>query len=209
MEQPLLFTTHKISTKETAMADTTKHHTTLLPSSVFPKIEVEQVGGGKIDLQASGKAKLIHVYRGGFCPFCVGTIKHLVEEYASLQKNDIELVVVSADLKEVAEKTVKDLNVNFPVGYGLTVEQLVELGVFVSTPTNYIAQKHMFAEPAVFLLTPDNKIKYVAYGSAPPLARPNVPQILGAYLWAKEEAVKRPEFASVVWGSVDTNNLKK
>jgi hypothetical protein len=44
----------------------------LVPGSAFPSTKVSLVGGGETDLAAAGKYKLVVVFRGAFCPFCIG-----------------------------------------------------------------------------------------------------------------------------------------
>lgn len=46
----------------------------VIPGSVFPTISLPNVNGdGKISLNSeNGRDKLIVVYRGQFCPFCIG-----------------------------------------------------------------------------------------------------------------------------------------
>jgi hypothetical protein len=71
----------------------------------------------------------------------------------------------------------------------------------MSDPTNYIEQTHPFAEPAYFVLSPENIIKYVTIASHPMGGRINVDALLTDYNWSIQRAKEAPEFASVYWGS--------
>lgn len=48
----------------------------ILPGSIFPDISLPLVGGGRAQLRADGRPKLLVVYRGAFCPFCKGKGLH-------------------------------------------------------------------------------------------------------------------------------------
>ena len=123
------------------------------------------------------------------------------ERLDKLAAAGIEVIAVSADTQDVAEKFVADKAVKFPIAFGLTVPAIRALGLYVSSPTNYISQTQQFSEPAFFLLTPDNKIKYAAVASFPMGGRVDVDTLLAGFNWSLANAKEHPEFASVVWGS--------
>jgi len=139
-----------------------------------------------------------------FCPFCRGTIKGLKGEFQKLVEAHIDVVIASADLLDAAKKLVaeNDGSLPFPVGYGLTVDQLKTIGTYISSPTHYIEQKHQFSEPAWFLLTPEGKIKYLDYGSAPFTGRPVVDNLIAGHNFSEKRKLEVPEFGGYVWGSV-------
>jgi len=172
------------------------------PGSRFPDIRLSVVGGGEASLAASeGRPKLIVVYRGAFWPFCQGSLTEINNKLGDLEASNFDVIAVSADKQDVAEKLVRDLNLRFPVAYGLEEDVMRVLGLYVSDPTNYIEQKHRFAEPGYFVLNPENQLKYVALSSHPMGGRVNVDALLAGYNWSQGRIKEAPEFASVFWGS--------
>ena len=55
----------------------------------------------------------------------------------------------------------------FKIGAGLTETQMRALGLYVSSPTDYIEQSFNFAEAAYFYLTADGLMKYIDVSSHP------------------------------------------
>ena len=83
----------------------------LVPGQKLPTVTLPLVGGGEVELGATegNKSKLLVVYRGQFCPFCLGTLKgHLQEKLGELAANGVDLLCVSADPLNVATKFVAD-----------------------------------------------------------------------------------------------------
>ncbi len=104
---------------------------------------------------------------------CIGTLQEVNSKIAALREAGIEVVAVSADKEDVASALVGELSLSFPVVYGLEEDVMHELGLYVSDPTNYIAQSHRFAEPGYFFLTSTSKIQYVSIASHPMGGRVN------------------------------------
>eukprot|EP01040_Poterioochromonas_malhamensis_P014333 gene14333-15857_t len=181
----------------------------ILPGTIFPDISLPTVGGGTVHLRANGKPKLIVIYRGSFCPFCRGTLQEVNSKLATLREAGIEVVAVSADKEEVATVMVEELSLGFPVAYGLGEDMMHQLGLYVTDPTNYISQNHRLAEPGYFFLTAMSKIQYVSIASHPMGGRVNVDHLIAGYEWSVQRAKESPEFANVVWGSVENEKMTK
>jgi peroxiredoxin len=60
----------------------------LLPGTAFPKIELQSTDGTTINLSATGKSKLVVIYRGQFCPFCQSKYLFSCFNFNCLTKND-------------------------------------------------------------------------------------------------------------------------
>ncbi|KAJ3131217.1 hypothetical protein HK100_006625 [Physocladia obscura] len=169
----------------------------MFPGSSFPILTVPLVSGGETTVKSDGtNAKLVVIYRAWWCPFCNETLKSLVANVSKLTDAGIDVIAVSADPKEKAEQLVKDIGINFPIGYGLNLDQLKTLGTFVSDPAwhSQLPQKHLFSEPAWFLVDQNNNIKYLDYGSAPFSGRPNIDALVKGYTWSVQNA------KTVIWG---------
>lgn len=179
----------------------------LLPGSHFPRISLKDTTGEDLDLSANGEhPKLVVFYRGAFCPFCESHLTYLKAETTKLAAEKIEVVALSADtLAAATQVTERHGGLPFPLGFGLTVSQMRTLGLFISHPKNYQPQEQEFCEPAYFLLTPDNRIKYMELASMPMGGRVNVDSLIAGYKWSLGNIDEHPEFASVVWGSVSNH----
>jgi peroxiredoxin len=192
----------------------------LLPGSNFPSVTLPVVKGTTITLRANGKPTLLVFYRGLFCPFCIGeyilyfcsvfegnklflgTLTELNSKVEAIYAAGIDVIAVSADKKPEAEKIVEQLNLKYPVAYGLEESDMALLGLYVSNPTSYIPQTHRFSEPASFFLRADNSIQYVEIASFPMGARVNVDNLLAGYQWSLQRGKEVPAFANYSWGSI-------
>jgi peroxiredoxin len=177
-------------------------HFTLDPNTQFPQIDVTLTSGGSVTLSAQdGKAKLVVVYRGHFCPFCLSTLQHVQSKHAELRSNQIDVVAVSADSVDVARNFAETSGLTFPIAAGLAEVQMRTLGLYISDPKGYQPQAHVFAEPAYFLLDADNSIRYLSYGSHPMGGRVNVDSLLAGINWVKDEGERNAAFKDYKWGT--------
>jgi len=62
----------------------------------------------------------------------------------------VDLVAVSGDSKAQLEGHIEQLDVSFPLTYGLTVEQMYTIGLYISDLRSPQETDHTFAEPGVF-----------------------------------------------------------
>ena len=120
---------------------------------------------------------------------------------SALKDASIEVVAVSADPVDVSASFVAANGLAFPVACGLSEDNMRTLGLYVSDPKDYQPQKHRFSEPAYFVLTRDNIIKYVCISSHPMGGRINVDALLAGVNWSEQELKKNPAFSNVMWGS--------
>ena len=137
----------------------------------MPVMTAEKVGGGQISIGSADGWQIVFVYRGKHCPLCrkyLGELNGQLEEFSSL---GAEVIAVSADTSEKAETEVAEEGWCFPVGYGLTVKQMHELGVYVSEPRSFEETDRPFAEPGLFVVNPDHKMQIIDISNAP-AARP-------------------------------------
>ena len=103
----------------------------------FPKIEVAKLGGDTLMLgepSALYDWQLVVIYRGRHCPLCKKYLAKLEEVKTRFHDNGIDVVVASGDPEERAQAFADELNLSVPVGYGLSVEQMRHLGLYVSDP---------------------------------------------------------------------------
>lgn len=102
--------------------------------SDLPEVRLPAVGGGETVLGGKREGwQAIFVYRGLHCPICkayLGKVEAKLAEFAEL---GAEVVAVSGDPKEKAEAFAKEVGLTMPVGYDLSVAQMRELGLYISS----------------------------------------------------------------------------
>ena len=143
----------------------------------FPAMQFDAVGGKTIDPAGASGWRVLIVYRGKHCPLCkkyLGTLNEMLGDFASAQ---IGVMTLSADPKEKAENEAAEQGWKFPVGYGLGIEQMRTLGVYISNPRSAEETDRPFSEPAVFVINPDGKVQIVDISNAP-FARPDLAGLL-------------------------------
>jgi peroxiredoxin len=145
--------------------------------SDFPILTLPKAGGGEIKIGGAGGWRMLVVYRGKHCPQCRRYLKGLgglLEGYAAA---GVSVTVASGDPKEKAEAEIVEEGWQFPVGYGLTPEQMRTLGLYISNPRSPEETDRQFPEPGLFVVNPDGKVQIVDISNAP-WSRPDLTNIL-------------------------------
>ena len=143
----------------------------------MPALTFEKVGGGRLAIGSRDAWQAVFVYRGKHCPLCrkyLGELNGLLDQFAAV---DVEVVAVSADTREKAEAQVEEDGWRFSVGYGLRMEQMRTLGVYVSEPRSAQETDRPFAEPGLFVVNPGNRMQVIDISNAP-ASRPALPILL-------------------------------
>lgn len=150
----------------------------VLPAgAAFPVLVLPRVGGGEVRLGGGDGWQLVVVYRGKHCPICRQYLKTLDGLLDSFRTAGVNVVAASADPQEKAEAEAAEEGWRFPVGYGLTVEQMHMLGLYVSDPRSPQETDRRFSEPGLFLINPEGKAQIIDISNAP-FARPDLAGIL-------------------------------
>ncbi len=142
----------------------------LVPGTKLPDVSVPQFGGGSLQLNTPSEGKdwrLIVVYRGKHCGVCtlyLQDLKGLVEE---LGTEGVEVVAVSADTEAKAAVQLEKVQPNFAVGYDLSVDQMKELGLFMSDPRSAQETDAPFSEPGLFVVDKDGIIQLIDLANNP------------------------------------------
>jgi peroxiredoxin len=145
--------------------------------SPFPSLPVATVGGGTVDLASRSGWRMLVVYRGKHCPLCKKYLKTLDGVLDDLGTAAVTVLAASADPKEKAEADVAGEGWRFPVGYGLSMEQMRALGLYVSEPRSPQETDRPFAEPGLFVINPEGRVQITDISNAP-FARPDLAGIL-------------------------------
>jgi peroxiredoxin len=154
--------------------------------SHFPDLSWPKVGGGTIDPASTPGWRLLVVYRGKHCPLCkryFKTLEGLLDDFTAA---GVSVVAVSADPAEKAQADVNEHGWRFPVGYGLTTDQMRRLGIYISAPRSPQETDRPFAEPALFAINPDGKVQIVDISNAP-FSRPDLSAILHGLKFVREK----------------------
>ncbi len=161
----------------------------LTAGQAFPKIEVPLVSGGTLAI-GSGNAvadkwQLVIIYRGKHCPICMRYLTQLESLKGEFEAVGLDVVAISGDGHEKAAAVTKDNALSFPVGYDLSIDQMTELGLYISDPRSPKETDQPFPEPGLFVIRPDNIIQIIDISNAP-FARPELGAILRGVKFIRE-----------------------
>ena len=149
----------------------------LAAGASFPAMAWPTVDGGKVDLAGAAGWRMLAVYRGKHCPLCkkyFATLDGLLDGFKAA---GVSVAAVSADPKEKAAADLAEFKWRFPVGYGMTTDEMRQLGLYISEPRTAQETDRPFAEPGLFVINPDGKVQIVEISNAP-FARPDLAGIL-------------------------------
>jgi hypothetical protein len=152
---------------------------TIKPRQPAPPLQVKTLGGGTWTLADAKPEKfsMIVAYRGLHCPVCKTYLGDLEAKLPEFERRGVEVIAVSADSRERAEKSRADWGLNrLRIGYELPIASAREWGLFVSRAIRD-GEPPEFNEPGLFLVKPDRTLFFAAIGSAP-WARPPLDQLL-------------------------------
>lgn len=147
----------------------------LAACDTFPAIIVSDTTGSEINLSEPSKPydwRVVVVYRGKHCPVCTRYLTELNAFVPALSELGIDLVAVSADTLEKANTHMLEVEPVYPVAYGLSVEQMQQLGLYISEPRSPEETDRVFAEPGLFVINEQGQLQVVDIANAP-FARPN------------------------------------
>ena len=151
--------------------------TKLSAGAIFPIITLPTISGSEVTLstpQGEGNDwRLVVIYRGKHCPLCTRYLNTLNELVPDFNKLGVDVVAVSADTLEKADTHLSELKLNFEVAYGLSIEQMKELGLYISEPRSTAETDSLFAEPGLFIINGEGKVQ-IASTSNSPAVRPEL-----------------------------------
>ena len=162
--------------------------TRLTSGGTLPALTLPQVGGGEITLGETSRPgvwQIVVVYRGIHCPICNKYLARLEELREGLAKAGAELIAISGDPVEKAERMVADHGLKFPVGYDMSIEQMRELGLYISDPRSPQETDRPFAEPATFALNSDGLLQLIEISNTP-FNRADLAELLDTVEWIQE-----------------------
>lgn len=153
----------------------------------FQPLSVYDQAGEPVDIRKpTGDAdwQMVVVYRGRHCPLCTTFLNNLAGYRQRLFDIGIDIAAVSADRKEQMEEHLSRLDVNFPFFYGLTMEQMQDLGLYVSIPRSEQETDHNFPEPGLFVINTEGKAQVIDISNNP-FARPDLEVFVSGLEWIR------------------------
>ncbi|MEM0514678.1 redoxin domain-containing protein [Pseudoalteromonas sp. YIC-827] len=160
----------------------------LHPGSGFPTMSATLLDGKQVTLgKPANEAdwQLVVVYRGRHCPLCTRYLNNLEQFKDELLNTGVDIIAVSGDSKAQLQDHLVQLDVSFPLAYGLTLEQMEELGVYISDPRSPQETDHSFAEPALFVINAEGKIQVVDISNNP-FVRPELSALVSGLKWIRD-----------------------
>lgn len=141
---------------------------------MMPQFKLPAVGGGEIQIGgARDRCQMVVVYRGMHCPMCVDYLTQLSTRKPDFDAIEVDIVAMSSDPRDRAEQFVKKTGVTVPVGYELSLDQMRDLGLYISAPKLRPETDRPFPEPAMFLVNRAGQIHIVNISNAP-WSRPDI-----------------------------------
>lgn len=159
---------------------------TIRAGEEFPDVTVPKAGGGDIDLAKGDGWQMVVVYRGQHCPVCRTYLRGLNEMLDEFAQAGVDVTAVSADTKDKAESEIAEEHWRFPVAYDLSIEQMKELGLYISDPRSPQETDRPFAEPGLFVVNPRGQLHVIDISNAP-FSRPDLKMVLKGLKFIQEK----------------------
>lgn len=163
--------------------------TMLKAAEPFPKVTVNKLGGGEMTLgtpQSGRDWQMVVVYRGLHCPICKKYLKQLEGLQDKFYDSGVDIIAVSGDPEDRAKQMAEEQELTLPMAYGLTLEQMSELGLYISDPRSPQETDRPFAEPAVFVVNGEGNLQIVDVSNAP-FCRPDLEQLANGLKFIREK----------------------
>ncbi|SDJ17122.1 Peroxiredoxin [Ferrimonas sediminum] len=146
----------------------------------FPKIQLPTVNDGTITLgtpQNGADWRMVVVYRGKHCPLCTRYLNEIEKLKEQFRQLGIDIVAVSADSESQARGHMAELKASYPIGYGLSIEQMQQLGLYISNPRSPQETDHPFAEPGLYVINDKGQVQVLDISNGP-FVRPELEVLL-------------------------------
>ncbi len=160
----------------------------LSSGSWLPEFTFSLVGGGEVTLgrpRKEGNWQLVFVYRGQHCPVCKQYLTKLESLKDKFLATKAEIVAVSGDPESKAVTMVESNGLSFSVAYGLSIEQMKDLGLYISHPRSPQETDRPFAEPGMFAVNTEGKVQLIDISNTP-FNRSDLEELLDTVEWIQE-----------------------
>jgi peroxiredoxin len=158
----------------------------LLPRKKVPDLTLPLVGGGEFDLasEQSERGTVICFYRGLHCPICANYLTELEKRTADFAERGVNTVAVSSDPQDRAVEMAGKIEAkSLRFAYDLPLAKAREWGLYLSTSRGTtsigIEEPDIFAEPGLFMVTPQQTLYYGSVQTMP-FVRPHFSELVSA-----------------------------
>ena len=177
----------------------------LIPRQKTPDLTLPTLDHGTFDLSNEGSKRgtIICFYRGLHCPICATYLTELQKRVADFAERGVTTIAISTDGQErtrgMAEKIGAD---TLRFGYDLSLAKAREWGLYLSTSRGTtsigIEEPALFAEPGLFMVTPEQTLYYGSVQTMP-FVRPHFSELMAALDFAiKNDYPARGEYTGAV-----------
>ncbi len=131
---------------------------------IFPHIVAKRVGGGEMAIPEDllqGQWSVLLFYRGHWWGYCNRQLADFQSKLGQFSKIGTQVVALSVDSEEHAQKMVQSHNLTFPVLYELDAREMA------ATIGAYISENKAYMHATGFILRPDKTIELSGYSSGP------------------------------------------
>lgn len=159
----------------------------------FPSITLNTVGGDMVEIgkpQHGRDWQMVVVYRGKHCPLCAKYLSQLESLRQQFFELNIDIIAVSGDPKEKAEKQ-NNGNLTLPVAYGLSLEHMQKLGLYISHPRSPQETDRPFSEPGLFIINDEGKVQVTDISNGP-FVRPDLEALKSGLSFIRDPANNYP-----------------
>ena len=160
----------------------------LSSGSRLPAITLPLVTGGKVTLgkpRKKGHWQLVFVYRGQHCPICKKYLTKLESLKEKFLATGAEVVAVSGDSEAKARAMAEAAAPTLPVAYGLSIQQMQDLGLYISYPRSPEETDQPFPEPGMFAVNAECKVQLIDISNTP-FNRSDLDELLETVEWIQE-----------------------
>ncbi len=154
----------------------------------LPEFTLPLVKGGSVTLgkpETEGNWQLVFVYRGFHCPICKQYLTKLESLKDQFLKFNAEVVAVSGDPEPKALKMVEAHGLTFPVAFDLSIEQMKELGLYISNPRSPDETDRPFSEPGMFAVNAEGNVQLIDISNTP-FHRADLVEVVETVEWIQE-----------------------
>lgn len=128
---------------------------------VFPRLDVDAVGGGSLSLPGdlAGSYGVVLVYRGSWCPYCNAQLAAFSRAAETFAEAGIKVVALSVDDEATASALVAKHHLAFPVGHSADADQVAAAtGAFTNKDPHFL-------QSTGFVLAPDGTVLTAVYST--------------------------------------------
>ncbi|TMH85637.1 MAG: redoxin domain-containing protein [Betaproteobacteria bacterium] len=150
-----------------------------VPEDTMPGFEAGLVGGRawRLAEEHPSKLALLAFYRGVHCPICrhwLGELERLVPRFT---EHGVSVIALSCDTRERAERAKREWRLEqLRIGYGVNPDDARKAGLYLTEEADH----HLYTEPAILAVKPEDGTLYASWVQSSPHARPHFAEVLSA-----------------------------